>query len=245
MKKVILVAILVIPSLIYFFFELTQANFKKMAYYGPKSLDKKGDTIYYSLPGKALDIYTLIREQKTDSAGNEILTDVMKKTIKEQQSFIAMFIDEDQNRKSKHEGLLEFIKYKPKEAAEIPIVFIKGDDCISGPNYPFVKGQNSELNLSKKYLNDSLGLSLDNFSLLSPVSDDQLKELKKMYFNSKPGYIMNYFAILVDKDRHIRGYYDPDLFGEVKRMAQEYKHLVLREEHKKMEETDKIERAAQ
>jgi hypothetical protein len=243
LKKVILVSILLIPSLIYFFFELTQANFKKMAYYGPKKVDQKGDTIYYSLPQQAFEIYSLIRKQQTDSAGNEILVDVQKKELKQQESFIAMFVDATPGRKNKYTGLLDYIKFKEKEAREISAVFIMGDDRISGPDYPFVKGKSRELNLSKKYLNDSIGIKLDNFLLLSPAADEQMKDLQKMYFEAKPVYIMDHFAVLVDSKGQIRGYYDPDQFGEVKRMVQEYKHLVLREEHKKMEQSDKIERA--
>ncbi|MFL5752749.1 MAG: hypothetical protein ACJ76F_05035 [Bacteroidia bacterium] len=244
MKKVILVSILLIPSLIYFFIELTQANFKKMAYYGPKKLDQKGDTIYYSLPRQAFEIYALIREQRTDSSGNEILVDVQRPELKKHESFIAMFVEATPGRKSKYTGLLDYIKFKEKEAKEVPVVFIMGDDRMSGPDYPFEKGKkNRELNLSKKYLNDSIGIKLDNFLLLSPTADEQVKDLQRIYFEGKPVYIMEHFAVLVDSKGQIRGYYDPDQFGEVKRMVQEYKHLVLREEHKKMEQSDKIERA--
>lgn len=212
-----------------------------MAYYGPRKAVAKGDTIYYTLPDKAFELYTLVREQKVDSAGNNIITDVLKDGIKKGESFIVMFLDEDLKRKDKLNGLLDFIKFKEREAKELPIVFIKGDDCISGPNYPMRKG-NGELNLSRKYLEDSLNIKLDNFMLLSPAADEQVLQLKRWYFEEKPTHIMYHFAVLVDRDRHIRGYYDPDYFGEVKRMAQEYRHLVLKEEHKKMEESDKIER---
>jgi hypothetical protein len=243
LKKVILVSILLIPSLIYFFFELTQANFTKMAYYGPKIPGEKGDTLYYTLPDKAFELYSLIREQKTDSLGNDVLSDVLKEKQLAGKSFIVLFVGENPKRKDKLSGLMDFIKYKEKEAKELPIVMIKGDDCISGPNYPMVKGRSSELDLSAKYMVDSLGINFTNISLLSPAADDQIDQLKRMYFEGKPSHIMYHFAVLVDKNRHIRGYYDPDYFGEVKRLDQEYKHLVLKEEHMKMEETDKIEKA--
>jgi hypothetical protein len=67
-KKIILLTIILIPSLIYFFFELSEVNFKKMAYYGPKKVAQNGDTLYYSLPDNALDFGTFYKSA-TDSLG--------------------------------------------------------------------------------------------------------------------------------------------------------------------------------
>jgi len=66
--------------------------------------------------------------------------------------------------------------------------------------------------------------------------------LSKTYFNQKPYYVSDNFMVLVDKERHIRGYYDPQFDSEVKRMIQEFQHLKLRDEHAIMEEKNKIEK---
>ena len=95
--------------------------------------------------------------------------------------------------------------------------------------------------MSQRFLEDSLHIHMKNFQLLSPLPGITSEDMKKMYFASKPIYVMDYFAILVDQNRHIRGYYDPNFNVEVKRMIQEYKHLKLRDEHAKMEEKDKLE----
>jgi hypothetical protein len=240
-KKVLLLSILLIPSLIYFFFELTQANFKKMAFYGPKSLDSKGDTIYYTLPDNALQLYSVTREHTLSPEGNDVLMDKLSDSIVEG-SFIAIFIDKDL-KKNRLNGLLEYEKFKQGEIRNIPVVLICGDDVYSGPEESLKPKPNSAVNLSRMFLEKSLGMSMSNFKLMSPRRDEDLPQLQQFYFKNKPTHIMYDFAVLVDSDRHIRGYYDPNYTAEVKRMIQEYKHLVIKEEHKKMEQTDKINKS--
>jgi hypothetical protein len=54
--------------------------------------------------------------------------------------------------------------------------------------------------------------------------------LNKIFFKEKPYYIDYSFIVLLDKQRHIRGYYDGRYVSELKRLLGEYKHLRLKEE---------------
>src|ERR1700752_2569501 len=74
-KKVILLSIILFPSLIYLFFEMTKANFKKMAYFGPKTVNEKGDTIYYTVPEINFMTNSKIRKEvTTDKEGYTVTT---------------------------------------------------------------------------------------------------------------------------------------------------------------------------
>ena len=43
--------------------------------------------------------------------------------------------------------------------------------------------------------------------------------------------------MLIDQDRHIRGYYDGRYVSEIKRLIEEYQHLRLKEEKQKLIQT--------
>jgi len=98
-------------------------------------------------------------------------------------------------------------------------------------------------NYYESYLKDSLSITMSNFFYRTMKSErNDLESIRKIFFNQKPIHVFNYFAVLVDKDRHIRGYYDPTYISEVKRMIEEYKHLVLKDEHANMQDVNKIEK---
>jgi hypothetical protein len=85
-------------------------------------------------------------------------------------------------------------------------------------------------------------MSVDNSNILNlfwkPSSFDSLNY---SYFKAKPYYIDYSFFVLVDKHRHIRGYYDGRYVSEIKRLMDEYQHLRLKEEKQDMLNQNKIE----
>ena len=224
-KKIILLTIILIPSLIYFFFELSEVNFKKMAYYGPKKVAQNGDTLYYSLPDNALDFGTFYKST-TDSLG-----ELINKLPKTNNSFLIIFCDK--NQENKLAGILELEKYKKEKLDLIDLKIVQVQDSL-----PF---RNDSLFYVNRLIKQ-FGIQTKSISLTT-VKDGQqeFEEIRALYFAQKPIHVFNYFAVLVDKERHIRGYYDPTFVSEVKRMIEEYKHLVLKDEHAGMQENNKIE----
>ena len=61
------------------------------------------------------------------------------------------------------------------------------------------------------------------------------------YFKQKPYYVDYSFFVLIDKNRHIRGYYDARYVSEIKRLTEEYQHLRLKEEKEQMIKSNTIE----
>ena len=225
-KRIILVCIILFPSLLYFLFELTQANFKKMAYYGPKTVSAKGDTVYYSVPdiSFATNLKTSTQKAK-DKDGIEVTVKALKSdscsidTIN-YPVYIILFLDSSLRKDGyKLKALIDYVQYKAKELKDVPVFFVS--DCNAAFNYDVV--ENKEL----KGDFDSLKINLPSFHPLLING----KTANQAYFKGKPYYVFNYFAVLVDKHRHIRGYYDPNQNSEVKRLVQEYKHLKTKDEY--------------
>ena len=225
-KRIILLSIILFPSLLYFFFELTQANFKKMAFYGPRTLNTKGDTVCYSVPdrsfAKNLKTHT---EHTIDKEGNEVKVKIANEDsllidTTNYPVYIILFLDSNLRKDGyKLEAFFDYAQYKPKEFKDVPIFFISDYNAALG-NYSI---ENKELRGDF----DSLKINLPGFHPLLAES----KTTKEAYFKGKPYYVFDYFAVLVDKRRHIRGYYDPNQNSEVKRMVQEYKHLKTKDEY--------------
>jgi hypothetical protein len=236
-KKVILVLIILIPSLIYFFFEYSEVNFKKMAYYGPKTIDAKGDTIYYSVPESALEFGKIWEESEVDSLGRPYSVAYFDKDVLKKQSGAQLVLFVDKNQQEKLAGLLEFEKYKKEKLDMLDVYIIQFQSPDALPNE-----KNS--NYYESFLKDSLSITMSNFfyRTLCVKEREEYDSIRKIFFTQKPIHVFNYFAVLVDKDRHIRGYYDPTYISEVKRMIEEYKHLVLKDEHANMQDVNKIEK---
>lgn len=225
-KKIILLTIILIPSLIYFFFELSEVNFKKMAYYGPKKVAQNGDTLYYTLPDNALNFGAFFRKFPSDS-----ITELINKLPETQNSFLIIFCDNKQEEKLA--GILELEKYKKEKLDLIDLKIVQALDSLPLENDSLYY----QKELQKKYGIKSKSISLVTIDKIQT----QFDELRDYYFAQKPIHVFNYFAVLVDKEKHIRGYYDPTFVSEVKRMIEEYKHLVLKDEHAGMQENNKIE----
>jgi hypothetical protein len=225
-KQVILLSIILFPSLLYFLFELTQANFKKMAYYGPKTLSAKGDTIYYSVP--EVDFHTDVKARKKTQLlenGDEIETMVAEWNTLSIDTvnypvYVILFLDSDLRKDGyKLEAFFDYAQYKPAEFKNVPMFFVSTlNDAL---------GEYIDTNRVLMGDFDSLKINLPSFHPLIAEG----KTAKEAYFKGKPYYVFDYFAVLVDKHRHIRGYYDPNQNSEVKRLVQEYKHLKTKDEY--------------
>ncbi len=238
-KRILLIAIILFPGLIYFLFELAQANFKKMAYYGPKTLNAKGDTVYYSVPNIYFDRNLRTFEQTISHADGVAATelelykaDTLVIDTAKYPIYIILFLDGNLRKDGyKLEAFFDYAQYKPQEFKGVPIFFISNLNTALG-NYRI---RDKEL----KGDFDSLKINLPNFHPLLIEG----KEAKDAYFNKKPYYVFDYFAVLVDKHRHIRGYYDPNQNSEVKRLLQEYKHLKTKDEYANTLEKNEIEKS--
>ncbi len=208
-----------------------------MAYYGPKTIDAKGDTIYYTVPESALEFGKIWQESKVDSAGNPYSVAYFEKDSSKKQSGAKLVLFVDKNQQEKLAGLLEFEKYKKEKLDMLDVYIIQTQ---SSDTYPLKNNSN----YYDEYLKDSLGITMNNFfyRALRVYEREEYDSIRKIFFNQKPIHVFNYFAVLVDKERHIRGYYDPTYISEVKRMIEEYKHLVLKDEHANMQDVNKIEK---
>ncbi len=217
-KKLLFFVILLFPALFKIILEFTTINSKKLPYYGPKELAGK-DTVYYKV---ASGFKTLLSEKNSDP----VLTDFDLDTVKYPLfavSFIKPSYKSDNYRMA---GLSEYAQYKKEKIKHIPFVIVT--PC-TGAN-------------DSTCLNEFEKLKIGNPNILTlfwkPQSFDSLN---LTFFKGKPVYIDYSFFVLVDKNRHIRGYYDARYVSEIKRLTEEYQHMRLKEEKQKIIKDNQIE----
>jgi hypothetical protein len=197
-----------------------------MAFYGPKKVNESGDSIYYQIPENSLNIGEYYLKKTSDTT-----TETINKTDRLKNSFLIIFSDNKQE--DKIAGILELEKYKKEKLDIIDIRIVKLMDSLPT--------ENDSLYYRKK-LNQYFGINTKSISLNTINGDhNDFERIRASYFLQKPIHVFNYFAVLVDKNKNIRGYYDPTYISEVKRMIEEYKHLVLKDEQASMKERNKIE----
>jgi hypothetical protein len=144
-----------------------------------------------------------------------------------------LIIFSDNKQEDKIAGILELEKYKKEKLNIIDIRIVKMMDTIPA--------EIDSLYYRKK-LNKYFGINTKSISLNTIKGNkNDFERIRATYFLQKPIHVFNYFAVLVDKNKNIRGYYDPTYISEVKRMIEEYKHLVLKDEQASMKEKNKIE----
>ena len=211
-QKLLLLLILVFPGLFYFFLELSNANFKKMPYYGPKVLNvETKDTLYYSVDTKNL----------LDSNLNALILDTVNYPV-----FVIGFLHENlRNEGYKLNGLLDFTLHEPYKLNYIDIFLVNQLDSLSPK-----RTIKSELKIKNKDIRQAYCHARDFTSV------------NEKFFRKKPVHVFPYFFVLVDKKRNLRGYYDPTFVSEMKRMIQEFEHLKLRDEKAKLIQKNKIEK---
>lgn len=217
-KKLILFLIILFPSLFWVLLEMSTINSKKLPHYGPKTLVAK-DTAFYSVSSVFKDL--VINENKALDL-KSITIDTVNYPLYAV-CFIKPSYKADNYRMA---GLSEYSQYKKEKITHIPFIIVTPCD---GPNTAncfneFEKLEKNNSNISNLFWNTS---SFDSLNL--------------SYFKDKPVFIDYSFFALIDKKRHIRGYYDGRYVAEIKRLIEEYQHLRLKEEKQVLINTNKIE----
>ncbi len=207
-KKWILVLVLIIPSFMWVLLEMSTINSRKLPFYGPKQLNTNKDTLYYQVSDKFL-----FYSNKDSASLTPFLIDTVNYPL-----YAIMFVKDSYAKDAyRLPGLSEYSNYKKDKLEHIPVFLVTE-----------FKGQESIIkkNLEKFKTNKNI-----YFLDLPTVKFDSLIT---SYFKEKPIYIDYSFFILIDNNRHVRGYYDGRFAAEVKRLIEEYKHLRLKEAKQKL-----------
>lgn len=181
---------------------MSEANFKRLPFHGPKTLNGK-DTVYYKVPSQFF--YTPRKsELELDTANFPVyvIKYMFRKEMKDDYH-LSQFSEFIKLRKTESEGVNFVVAFNPADSLLLE-EFRK--------NYP-----------------ETPTFYADSMAYI------------KNYLKSKPYFVLDGFFILIDKNRHIRGYYDGNYAAEMKRLAKEYQHLVLRDEQNQMLKENTIE----
>lgn len=213
-KKWLLLLIIAFPSLFWLILETSTIHSRKLPYYGPKKTISKGDTSYY----KVNDL--LYATNGGDSSKIELCGINVEKYPLYAVIFISKKYRDDAYRLT---GLWEYLNYKKQKIEHIPFVLVT----------PFENGKSDVYN-ELKSLSNSANVHFYNWHA------SNFDSITKVYFKEKPYYIDYSFFMLIDQNRHIRGYYDGRYVSEIKRLIEEYQHLRLKEEKQKLIQTNEI-----
>lgn len=217
-KKLIFFVILLFPALFKIILEFTTINSKKLPYYGPKILAGT-DTVFYKVGSD----FKKLPSYKNDKTG---LLDFNLDTVNfplYAVCFIKQSYKKDDYRMA---GLSEYAQYKKDKIKLVPFVIVTPCDGLSDTTC----------------LRELEKLSVGNKNILNLYwYSSSFDSLNVSYFKKKPSHIDYSFFVLVDKKRHIRGYYDARYVSEIKRLTEEYQHLRLKEEKENMVNANKIE----
>lgn len=215
-KKLLFFVILLFPALLKIILEFTTINSRKLPYYGPKTAIGEDTTFY-----KVGSVFKTLGEDSTESM-KQMALDTINFPL-----YAVCFIKQSYKKDDyRMAGLAEYAQYKKDKIKFIPFVIVTPCDGL---------GDTSCLKEMEK-------LSVGNENILSLYwQNASFDSLNRSYFKEKPIYIDYSFFVLVDKKRHIRGYYDARYIAEIKRLTEEYQHLRLKEEKEQMVKVNKIE----
>jgi hypothetical protein len=139
--------------------------------------------------------------------------------------FVVMFIkDKYVDDAFRISGFWEYVNYKKDKIERIPFVLVCEKENGSS------KTEKSIRAMAKK---------ADNI-IFAGWNKNSFDSINKTYFKEKPYYVDYSFFALIDKKRHIRGYYDGRYVAEVKRLLGEYQHLRIKEDKQDMINANKI-----
>lgn len=210
-KGWIVVIIALLPALIWVLLDVSLIHSKKLNYYGPKRLAPNGKDT----------IYYSVNDLKFL---NDKLDTVALDT-NEYKVFIMILIKPEYiKEKFRISQFLTLAHYEPDKIKHIPVFLIYP---VSSDKHIF-------------HLKDSLKITLDNIQSLY-LPDSMLQKINQKIFLQKPYYVDYSFAVLIDKNRYIRGYYDWRYADEVKRSIQEFNHLIIKEGYRETLRKNKIE----
>jgi hypothetical protein len=207
-KKWLPVLIIVFPSIFWLILETSTINSRRLPFYGPKKDLGKGDTAFYSVTN------TFYTSGDSGVCG----TNTVAISVTDYPVYAIVFLS-NKYRKDAYRitGLWEYLNYNKEKIERIPFVLAVETENGNCSSYQELK-------------------RLDNSSNVSFVSwpKQSFDSLAHTFFKEKPYYIDYSFFVLIDAERHVRGYYDARYVAEMKRLIGEYKHLRLKEEKKKL-----------
>lgn len=208
--------ILIVPSFFWVVLEMSTINSYRLNFYGPKKLNGK-DTVFYKVGSE------FFISSNKDTTGLEPFTiDTLDYPI-----YALMFIKKAYNEDTyRIGGLVEYLNYKKEKIGHIPFFLI----TEFANKESFIQNNLTKLSENK------------NVNFLN-VPANKFDSLNFTYFIEKPVYIDYSFFVLVDQNRHIRGYYDGRYASEVKRLTDEFKHLRLKEAKQKLIQENEIKRS--
>jgi hypothetical protein len=212
-KKWYLILIIAFPSLFWLVLETTTINSRKLPFYGPKKVHRNGDTSYHKVTDcfySANEIDSFLTISQLDSENYPLYA-------------IAFINSKYRSDSYRLTGLWEYLNYKKQKIEHIPFILVTEYENGKSPAYEELKKLSDSKNVRFFYWNKA---SFDSIS--------------KTYFLEKPYYIDYSFFLLVDANRNIRGYYDGRYVSEFKRLIEEYQHLRLKEEKKKLSNSNEI-----
>ncbi len=118
----------------------------------------------------------------------------------------------------------EYVNYKKDKISHIPFILVCEKENEVSPTEEGVR---------------AMAKNTDNI-FFAGWKKNSFDSINQTYFKEKPYYVDYSFFVLLDKKRHIRGYYDGRYAAEVKRLIAEYQHLRLKEEKQILLDENKI-----
>lgn len=207
-KRWLLILIVIFPSLFWVILESSTINSHRLPFYGPKTAQEKGDTIYYR-----------VGDSFFPPAGNGTMATRLDSS--EFPIYAIAFVRQKYRGDAyRLTGLWEYLAYKNHKIEHIPFVLVTESESTA-------QEELSKLSESKNI----------HFRTWPTTGTDSLVNA---YFKDKPYYIDYSFFLLIDANRHIRGYYDARYVSELKRLIEEYQHLRLKEEKHKLIKDNEI-----
>ncbi len=213
-KKWLFVVIIAFPSFFWLILETSTINSKRLPIYGPKKLAANKDTIFYRV---ADAFYSHPVDENA-----ELKLNVLDK--KDFPLYNIIFLSRKYRQDSyRLTGLWEYLNYKKDKVEQIPFILVTP-----------AQGNKSEAYEELKKLSDSKNVY---FCTWPERSFDSIVQI---YFKQKPYYVDYSYFMMIDANRHIRGYYDARYVSELKRLIEEYQHLRLKEEKQRLIDLNEI-----
>ena len=160
--------------------------------------------------GKDTNYYTVKSVFERSNENSYLEIDTSKFPV-----YVLMFIkDKYAGDAYRISALWEYVNYKTDKIEKIPFVLVcEKENGIS-------ETEKNVRTMAKKAGN----------IVFAGWNKNSFDSINKTYFQEKPWYVDYSCFVLIDKKRHIRGYYDGRTVAEVKRMLDEYKHLRIKED---------------
>lgn len=214
-KKWLLLLIIAFPSFFWLILETSTINSSRLPVYGPRKAIAPGDTLFHSVGST----FSLPADGNTNENRQIISLDTNEYPL-----YALVFIA-DKYRPDAYRltGLWEHLNYKKQKIEHIPFLLVTEQGDSSSQAYHELRELEQHGNV--------------HFYTWPKNSFDSLV---KTYFLEKPYYTDYSFFLLVDRARHIRGYYDGRYVSEIKRLIDEYRHLRLKEEKQKLIQNHEI-----